>query len=517
MNRNATPSRRRRLDPALIAVVSVVTALAVWRLAYVFAGPDPDTDAYGHHVIARHLVDAPGDLAAHWVWLPLFHYVQAIGIALFGLTLQHVRIANVAISAATPIALYFTLRSIRARATSGGHFDGAVPAIAAIVAALSPIAMQMGTTGQTEPIFALLTVAMVWCFVVDRPWLASMMLTASVLIRYEAWAIACALPVAIVVEAAFEPKKRARLRDPKSWLPVAMPFVAIAAWAILRRPVDGGWFVFLHGTQRFATDALGTKSTFSGDLTRLWNDVTYYSITVPWRCVGYPLVLAPFGIARVVRREGLRFCAVFSAILAFVTLTWIARGSLGLDRHFVAIVPLYATLIAEGIVQLAQWIERLVAPPARLGSQAFLASRAFGVFVLGGLATATFATSAQLLVRWMGDWRRASEESWVDRREIAAELRETSKGLIFCDEPTIEVLSGLPRERFDRRSTNDDDGARRLVDAASRDGVAYVVAWAPNAKRALGLGTLAYRPPWWTHETYDGLLLVRVDARFDRR
>ncbi|MFI5302377.1 MAG: hypothetical protein ACHREM_30150, partial [Polyangiales bacterium] len=269
---------------------------------------------------------------------------------------------------------------------------------------------------------------------------------------------------------------------------------------------------FLHGTQRFASDALGASSTAHDRLARLWDDVSYYAVTVPWRCVGYPLVLVPFGIVRTVRREGWRFCAVFSAILAFVTATWMARGSLGLDRHFVAIAPFYATMIAEGIVALGQTIERLVAGPARRGSQAFLASRAAGVFVVAGLAAATLSTSAQLLDRWMNDWRHASEDTWIDRREIAARLALTPKGTIFCDEPTIEVLSGLPRDRFDRRSTNDEEGARRLADAASRDGVAYVATWAPNAKRALGLGALDYRPGW-ASEKYDGLILVRVDKR----
>ena len=34
--------------------------------------------AYGHFVVARTLLHDPWNLAAHWVWLPLYHYVLGI-------------------------------------------------------------------------------------------------------------------------------------------------------------------------------------------------------------------------------------------------------------------------------------------------------------------------------------------------------------------------------------------------------------------------------------------------------
>ena len=88
-------------------------ALAAWRAACVLAGPDVDTDAYAHHMIARAILADPRDLAVHWVWLPLFHYVQVPLVALGG-TMQVVRWANVALSAALPVVLFFYLfRSTR--------------------------------------------------------------------------------------------------------------------------------------------------------------------------------------------------------------------------------------------------------------------------------------------------------------------------------------------------------------------------------------------------------------------
>src|SRR5260221_7363356 len=91
-----------RIPIGVWPVLAVVLFLALWRMAYVIAGPDPDSDAYGHHAIARQILVDPKNLTVHWVWLPLFHYAQAIAIV-FGATMNTVRLANVAISAAVPI------------------------------------------------------------------------------------------------------------------------------------------------------------------------------------------------------------------------------------------------------------------------------------------------------------------------------------------------------------------------------------------------------------------------------
>src|SRR5579859_1343493 len=87
--------RRELGDRALLALV--VLLLLWWRLFFVGYGVDLDTDAYGHHVIARHLADHPADVGANWVWLPLFHYVQAIAVGM-GATLRTIRWANAVIS-----------------------------------------------------------------------------------------------------------------------------------------------------------------------------------------------------------------------------------------------------------------------------------------------------------------------------------------------------------------------------------------------------------------------------------
>ena len=97
-----------RRSGALALGVGLV-ALTAWRAACVLAGPDVDTDAYAHHMIARAILADPRDLAVHWVWLPLFHYLQVPLVAAGG-SMNAVRWFNVAASTALPVVLYAYVR-----------------------------------------------------------------------------------------------------------------------------------------------------------------------------------------------------------------------------------------------------------------------------------------------------------------------------------------------------------------------------------------------------------------------
>jgi hypothetical protein len=90
-----------------------------------------------------------------------------------------------------------------------------------------------------------------------------------------------------------------------------------------------------------------------------------------------------------------------------------------------------------------------------------------------------------------------------------------AKDLIFCDEATLEVFSGLDRHRFDRRYLGDDDGAVRIVAAAARrDGETFVASWAGKMTKLQALGHVAFRPaplPWEKPgEPYKGVLIVKI-------
>jgi hypothetical protein len=505
----------RLVPPGVVLVGLVVVALAVWRVAFVLAGPDPDTDAYGHHSIARQILVDPKNLHVHWVWLPLFHYLQA-GAIFLGATLDAVRIVNVLVSAAVPIVLYVTLRGHRS-AQPELRADP-TPAIAAIVCALSPISMQMGTTGQTEPLFALLTMGAAWALSRSRMRALSAMLVVAVLIRYESWAIVVMVAGLAVLERVLDrfPSriptwlrflKRPDGSTPIAWYAWLAPVAAIFAWAAIRRPVDGAWFWFLKGTREFANGALGAKSSLDVGGKQLGIDLVRYAVQIPWRVLGYPLLLAPLGLVRAVRREGMRFCAVFVAVLGFVTLAWVMRSSLGLDRHFVALVPLYATLIAHGIVVLADGIAWLAGKVTARSEHAFLVAGSARAAIVAGLCCAVFLGAYQNLSDWMTNFRHASEEGWTDRRLLAEWLHGLpERAVIFCDEPTIEVLSGLDRHRFERIGAVD---PVRVKKRAEVDGEAYVVSWAAALAPMRKVGVVVYRPPGpWKED--EGLEVVRV-------
>ncbi len=95
-----------------------LAVLGAWRAWCVVSGPDIDTDAYAHHMIARAILADPHDLAVHWVWLPLFHYAQVPLVALGG-TMDVVRWINVGLSAALPVVLFAYVRRSGSRGAPG--------------------------------------------------------------------------------------------------------------------------------------------------------------------------------------------------------------------------------------------------------------------------------------------------------------------------------------------------------------------------------------------------------------
>jgi hypothetical protein len=449
--------RARRMP--VVALMLAVLALAAWRATCVLAGPDIDTDAYAHHMIARAILVDPGDLAVHWVWLPLFHYAQVPLVALGG-TMQDVRWMNLALSAALPVVLYaYVART--SRSAQSFMAAGSTALIAAIVAAACPIAMQMGTTAQPEPLFALLVLGVAISFQTRRYAACAALLAAAVMLRYEAWASLGAVAFVIAVEPWWR-RRRGLSPEPRAmlgWVAVAVPVVFILAWAALRRPVDGQWFGFLRQTREFANDATHTKLGAA-------QDALFYPIWVPVRVMGAVLPLVPFGVVRTVRQQGARFVLVLLACLGFVSLTWITRSSLGLDRHFVCIVPLYAVFAAQGATVIADWV-------AKRTRRAFV-----GRAVAGTLAVALLAGLYVELDIWMGFWRASIERGWPDRAALGAFVRDLpGHPTIYCDDATLEMLTGLDRRRFDRHWVDDPHTWHLIEDEAHERGPVYVATW----------------------------------------
>jgi hypothetical protein len=348
--------------------------------------------------------------------------------------------------------------------------------LAALFAATCPIAMQMGTTAQPEPLFALLVLGVAIAFERRRYMTAALALGAAVLLRYEAWASLATVAAILVFEAWRRGRGVRAAVEPsawRAWIAVAFPAVLILAWAALRRPVDGRWFAFLRDTHEFANDALHATSVFDRDLVALVHDLLYYPLIVPVRVLGPVMPLVPFGVARTVRQQGARFVLVLAACLGFVSLTWVMRSTLGLDRHFVCIVPLYATFAAQGAAVLADGsasLMRRFKQPEAAARVGRVAAAVLGVLSLGGLGVA--------LDVWMGFWRASIVRGWPDRVAVGAYLRELpGTPTIFCDDATVEILSGVDRRRFDRHWLDDPHTWDLVEETARARGVAYVATW----------------------------------------
>jgi hypothetical protein len=486
-----------------VVVAAVVLLLASWRLWLIGVGPDPDTDAYGHHMIARQVLADPRDLGVHWVWLPLFHYAQALLVALGG-TMHTVRVVNDIVWAAVPLLV---LRWVGAETVEGF--------VAAIVCAVSSIGMQMATTAQPEPLFCLFVLGFVMAMGEKRWTLAAVLLAAAAMLRYEAWAVLAATGAVLAFDRL--PQRRSRkdaygLYPGRAWITLAVPAFAILAWAALRKPWDGEWFGFLSQTRKFANDAMGTKSSLEGGASQLVTDLLYYAVRVPYRTMGLALLLVPFGMIRAARALGRLAMLAYAAAVGFLTLSWVMKSSLGLDRHFVVMVPFYSALCGYGVVQIGEWIAALFASPRARSLALPIAQASIGV----GAITILWL----LLGEWMHNWRGALEHGWPDRTAVGAYLRTVpERDTIYCDEATVEILSGVDRKRFDRHWVDAPDGADRIEATAAKDGEVYVATWAKKLKelRTRPGAEVVYRPPSPDARDDDGLLVVRVTRVSSRR
>jgi hypothetical protein len=446
--------------------------LAVWRIRCIGLGPDPDTDAYGHYVIARQFLETPFDLHIHWVWLPLYHLLLAAGVAA-GATLDHVRYANALLSAGTPLLLWWGLRLL-----AGGRLAAQpqplvprwLPALAALFAAAAPIAIVMGTTAQPESCFALVLLAAAVLLALGRWGGAAFVLGALVLLRYEAWAAAASVAALLSWR-----RWRGQRLSRGALGCLLVPPLSIAAWAVLRRLDGGQWFDFLRQNQSFAEAARASSAPLVN-----WPELVRVLAAAPlgaW-LLAFGCLLC--GLGRTWRLSGGWFVVLPLSIAGFLVLGWATRSHLGLTRHWVCLVPFAATAVAQGIAQLAEWIGRLES--ARRGAHV-CAARALAL----GLELRSLELPLQR-------WREHTAAALPDRRAAGRFLRSLPpSSLILCDDAAAEVLSQLPSSRFARDYLGAD--ARRRCASGRARRTCVVLSSAERLSKALPLGEVVYGDP----------------------
>ena len=457
--------RRPGLAATLLAC-GAIGLLAVWRLECVRLGPDPDTDAYGHYIIARQLLETPGNLSIHWVWLPGYHALLALFVRA-GITLDGVRVFNTLLAAVPPLLLLWSLRT----SDDAGN-ERELPALAAVLAAGAPIAMSMGTTGQMEVSFSALVLGGTLLLARERTAAAAVVFSIAALTRYEAWAAVAGIALALTIGAA-----RAReLPRPGYLACVVGPLLAVLAWAGARWLQGEPWFGFLVDNQAFAERAL--RQTQPG-ARWLATALARYPFTMPALSFGVPAVFALLGILRGARREGIWFVLIPLSMLVFLLSGALSRSHLGLDRHFLSLVPFFAVWIAHGIAHAAESLSRM---SARLSSRT-----CFALLSLGAIG----AQQVVLAGPW-ATWKETTRVALASERAAGRFVASLpGSALVVCDEASVEVLSGIEAERCLRSRVRPELMPELLRRAETSD--VFVVSRSERIESVTALGPVVYR------------------------
>ena len=412
--------RVRRPELWLASIVVVATLLRLYVFA---AGPDLDTDAYGHAVLGRYTWDDPGNLQIHWVWLPLWHFVFAV-LGWLGLGFQAVRRIDIALSALVPVLVFATVR--RARPERGSA--DAVALRAAAFAALFPLAITHGQSAEPEALFCVLLLTAAWCIERGARFLASVALSVAVLLRFEAWAV---LPAFAVASVWLVPDRGWPQRLVRGAVAVVLPGLTIALYVLLHRAAyDGRWLVFLSENHAFVREARSHAVPGLGPQP-VW---TWYVASLPFRTAGPVVLLALLGAWRFFRLAPKTYRLVGPWLLAFVTFGWVREQHLGLDRHFFAVVPFYALAMAEGAMLLTETVRRRWSAP-------WASTLVTAVPVLALLGFSVHHAQAHA---------RASAVAFEAERAMAALVvaQAPEAGSVYCAVGKVEVLSGLAPDRF---------------------------------------------------------------------
>lgn len=165
------------------------------------------------------------------------------------------------------------------------------------------------------------------------------------------------------------------------------------------------------------------------------------------------------------RRAPRSLALVGAALLAFVTLVWVARTNLGLMRHFVVLVPVYAALIASGVIAVAELTARALGRPQL--------ARALALGLCLAVVQHVARGPLEKQVRWA---TRDSRRLYVQERAVAAAVRANlgERTRVFCDVRSLEVFAQLPPWRFIRWRVSDVSDFTLLVEASQRGRVLVV-------------------------------------------
>jgi hypothetical protein len=337
------------------ALAALTVALIAFRIAWIVQVPDLDMDAYGHFSIARGLCKNPWNLAAHWVWLPLYHFLLTALACTHG-KFAFARVLSALLIAALPFVVYrYDGRGAPERARTA--------LVAALACALTSIPNVIGVSAQQESLFSLCILVAAQAIDARRFCSAGALLAAACLIRYEAWGAAglvMAQPIVVRLARHF--------RRTPAWLAsleplpaaVALPAaIAITGWLLVHRFVDGTWLAFLGELYRY-THSQREVLSHGPLMEALW-----FPILVPLLTFGPMLVFAPLGLKNALQRGWILPIGIYGFLLT----SYVGGGVLGGERYYGSLAPFICIAMAHGACRLAarSRLHRF-APPALIAT-----------------------------------------------------------------------------------------------------------------------------------------------------
>jgi 4-amino-4-deoxy-L-arabinose transferase-like glycosyltransferase len=468
----------------VLSVISV--AVIIWQFAFVLSFADVDTDAYVHHSIARQIILTPKDLSMHWVWLPLFHYYSSAFI-IFGAGIDTIRIINIFIWELVSVILFLFMYK--------KENNLLIAFVSSLVCILFPIGVLMGTTAQPEPLFSLLI--LLFSIAADRNkiLLSSIILTLACLLRYEAWIIIIVIFFMYLAEI----RKEKKILNKKLIL-LLIPCIFIIIWALLREPFDGRLFGFLFQTQQFANDALKESNSFQGGIFKITLDLFHYPIIIPALFMGINLVFALLGF-----KEGTKSnkWIIFPGIgiLTFITLSWMFKSNLGLNRHFVSLIPMYSILTAYGVDMIINKIKK----KNENTNPSKYKKLKFSILIL------VLINCSVYIIMWLSIWNNNYEAEYLEKKTTATYLQSLpGEHTIFCNDAMVEILSKIDYKRFNRTWMENNPGITELIiQKAKEEGYVYVIISEDKWVYIKNFGEIIYSSPA-NKNTNKKILVVKV-------
>lgn len=448
-------------------------------ILYIQNIPDLDSDAYAHLSIARQsLTEGKINPVIHWVWLPLYHYIQIPFIKL-GAGITFFRYVSLAVSLIIPYIIFFFFRK---KFIEQSFIN--IPLILSFLCITSPLFILIGTAAQPEAIFCLFVILFLILFDMEKYFFSSVVLALGVLLRYEMWTIPFLIMLLIVLKTIFPRINFPLFRKNKLiLLNIILPFLLMIVWTFVRRISDGNWFYFILETKGFAEDVMKTNAGESSFI-KILSDLIYYPVYIPYMLSGPVVILGLFGIKRAFKNTSVFYFSVYILLLLFISLSWTVKSSLGLYRHFNVIVPFYAVLISCGLFSFADLFGKFFKKISSENTKKiFLRIPVFIIFV----------SQFYMLYVWSGGWFNCANRTFNERIQTAEFIKSLpQESEIFTDEASVEILSGLDMNRFRRYWLSTDFASEKVKEKYESKKLFYIVTWESKMEKFQNLGTIIF-------------------------